>query len=390
MTTNVTLTRPSILLVDDAPESLQLLTQLLRAESYEVRPVLTGTQALQAAQNIPPDLILLDIIMPDIDGYEVCRQLKKNPRTKEIPVIFLTGMNQDENEAKGFELGAVDYISKPFNPDIVKARIKTHLQLKIQQDLLKHQAEELRIAYSELETFSYSVSHDLKSPLQLIRNYSDFIYKKMTSLQDEEGAEDAMIIKMACDKMYSIISELLKLSKASMESMSLEEVNLSQMAESIVSDLKKWNPDRRVEFICEPNIMAKVDFNLIQIALQNLLHNAWKYTEKETQARVEFGVEQQNNVPVFYICDNGIGFDMKDADQLFEAFKRLSNVREYEGTGIGLAIVYRIINRHAGRIWAEGKLGQGASFKFTLDTSKMMAESPWISGKGGGSHVDEQ
>lgn len=378
--------KPSILLVDDTTDSLQLLTQLLRMESYEVRPVLNGTQALQAARHSQPDLILLDILMPDIDGYEVCRQLKADDRTKDIPVIFLTCMDLYENEAYGFELGAVDYIAKPYNSAIVKSRIRTHLQIKIQNDILRQQAEELRIAYAELESFSYSVSHDLKSPLQIIRTYNDFLAEKMKSQEDEEGLGDTLIIRSSCDKMFEIIDDLLKLSRINTEKISVEPVNLSSMAKSIIKELKKMNPERVVEFICKPDIVADADANLIQIAMQNLIYNAWKYTKKEATARIEFGVTQENGKSVFFISDNGIGFDKNDAEQLFVAFKRLSNTRDYEGTGIGLAIVYRVIKRHGGKVWAEGSMGHGASFKFTLGDCNLAIDTGQKEEKGGGSN----
>lgn len=359
-------TSPSILLVDDTAETLQVLTQLLREESYEVRPVLNGEQALLAAMNSPPDLILLDILMPDLDGYEVLRRLMADPKTREIPVIFLTAMNQEENEEKGLVLGAVDYIAKPYNEAIVKARVNTHIQLKLQRDQLVRQAEELRLAYNELESFSYSVSHDLKSPLQVIRTYSEFLATSLEKCGDMQAVEDAREIQTACEKMNQIINDLLQLSRASMESLFYEITDLSAMAECIITGLRRNDPDRRVEFLCEPGIKAMADSNLMQIAMQNLLHNAWKYTANTEKAVIELGVERQNGKLVICIHDNGIGFDMAKAGDLFKAFKRMHGSEDYEGTGIGLAIVFRIIQRHNGRIWAESRSGEGTTFRFTL------------------------
>jgi len=357
---------PSILLVDDTTETLQVLTQLLREESYEVRPVLSGEQALQAAQSSPPDLILLDILMPDMDGYEVCRRLTADPRTRDIPVIFLTAMNQEENEEQGLAIGAVDYIAKPFNSAIVKARVNTHIQLKLQRDQLKRQSDDLKLAYAELESFSYSVSHDLKSPIQVIRTYSEFLVESLTKCNDTKAVDDAIEIQSACEHMNRIINDLFQLSRANMESLFYEVVDLSAMAEGIITDLRRSSPDRKVEFVCESGIKAKADANLMQIAMHNLIHNAWKYTGKKADAKIEFGIERQNGKLVICIRDNGIGFDMNKAGELFTAFKRMHSADEYEGTGIGLAIVSRIIKRHNGTIWAESSHGEGSTFRFTL------------------------
>jgi two-component system sensor histidine kinase/response regulator len=357
----------SILLVDDTTESLQLMTQLLREECYEVRPVLSGEKALHAAKNSPPDLILLDILMPDIDGYEVCRRLMADPETRDIPIIFLTAMNQDENEALGLGLGAVDYISKPFNAAILKARVKTQIQLKVQRDLLFQQSVALKEAYNELESFSYSVTHELKSPIQIIKTYSKCVLKSLGKYKDEQAIKDVTEIQAACVQMNIIINDLLQFSKASVGNLTYETIDLSQMAEEIFSQIKKLNSSRTVEFSCEKNIKVDADVNLMRIALYNLLHNAWKYTEKKEIAKIEFGIEQEQEKHIFFIRDNGIGFEMSQAGDLFTAFKRLQSANEFEGTGVGLASVSRIIKRHGGTIWAESVVGNGSIFRFTLD-----------------------
>lgn len=357
----------SILLVDDTTESLQLMTQLLREESYEVRPVLSGEKALHAAKNSPPDLILLDILMPDIDGYEVCRRLMADPETRDIPIIFLTAMNQDENEALGLGLGAVDYISKPFNAAILKARVKTQIQLKVQRDLLFQQSVALKEAYNELETFSYSVTHELKSPIQIIKTYSKCVLKSLEKYKDEQAIKDVTEIQTACVHMNTIINDLLQFSKASVGDLTSETVDLSQMAEEIIMQLKKLNTSRTVEFICQKNIQVDADINLMRIVLYNLLHNAWKYTEKKDIAKIEFGIDRDQGKPIYFIRDNGIGFEMSQIGDLFTAFKRLQSANEYEGTGVGLASVSRIIKRHGGTIWAESIVDNGSIFRFTLD-----------------------
>lgn len=356
----------SILLVDDTTESLQLMTQLLREECYEVRPVLSGEKALHAAKNSPPDLILLDILMPDIDGYEVCRRLMADPETRDIPIIFLTAMNQDENEALGLGLGAVDYISKPFNAAILKARVKTQIQLKVQRDQLFQQSVALKEAYNELESFSYSVTHELKSPIQIIKTYSKCVLKSLETYQDEQAIKDVFEIQEACAHMNIIINDLLQFSKASVGNLTYETIDLSQMVEQICAQLIKLDSKRTIEFVCEKNIKVDADVNLVRVVLYNLLHNAWKYTAKKDIAKIEFGIEYDQGKPVYFVRDNGIGFEMSEVGELFTAFKRLRSANEYEGTGVGLASVSRIIKRHGGTIWADSIVEEGSIFRFTL------------------------
>lgn len=358
---------PSILLVDDTPDTLQVLTQFLKEEGYEVRPVLNGFQALAAANNNPPDLILLDIVMPDMDGYEVCTKMKENPATRHIPIIFLTAKSHDENVERGLVLGAVDYITKPYNPDVVKARVATHVELKLQRDMLLMQAEDMKRSYEELEAFSYSVSHDLKSPLQVIRTFSSCLLECLEAYGYDDCVDDVRTIQLACEQMDQIITDLLQLSKANMESLSIETIEMDSIAKVIVSDLRRKNPDRNVEFICEDNMTANADSNLMHIALFNLIQNAWKYSSKQENAIIEFGTEEINCKKTFYVRDNGVGFDIRNAKELFTAFKRFHRAEDYEGTGIGLAIVMRIVKRHGGSIWAQSEVGKGSKFTFTLN-----------------------
>jgi len=357
----------SIMIVDDSPDALRVLTELLKEEGYEVRPVLLGRQAIKAAISTPPDLILLDVMMPDMDGYEVCRKLKASPETKDIPIIFLTALDLEENEETGFALGAVDYISKPIQIAIVRARVKTHIQLKLQRDQLELQTVELQALNSELESFGHSVSHDLKAPLHIIKMYGEMIQKTFEREKDEQGYEEIQIILNACARTYRIIDDLLKLSTISRAELSQERVDLSALAETSFQEIRKSQPERTVEFICMPGLMTVADLNLIRIAIFDLLSNAWKYTSKHKTARIEFGAIQKGVALVFYVKDDGAGFDSENATELFAPFVRFHSESEFEGTGIGLSIVNRIIMRHGGQIWAESKPEKGATFWFTIN-----------------------
>jgi light-regulated signal transduction histidine kinase (bacteriophytochrome) len=225
---------------------------------------------------------------------------------------------------------------------------------------------DLQIINKELESFSYSVSHDLRAPLRSIDGFSNLILKKYGSTLNDEAKDYFQRVMNATHQMGQLIDDLLKLARLNRVEMTLESTNLSEIAVSIVEEFKAAQPDRRINVHIQPNIFAKVDKSLMQVALHNLFENAFKYTRNTEQAEIDFGRILENGKNVYYIRDNGVGFDMKYVDKLFGAFQRLHSVKEFEGTGIGLATVQRIIHRHKGRIRAEAEPGKGAAFYFTL------------------------
>jgi len=225
---------------------------------------------------------------------------------------------------------------------------------------------ELEAINKELEAFSYSVSHDLRAPLRSIDGFSNKILKDYAGLLDEQGKDYFMRVKNASQRMGVLIDDLLKLSRLSRVEISMETTNLSDMAESIVNDLKASDPERKASFQIQKEMMAKVDRSLVQIALQNLLGNAWKYSKNQPEAKIEFGTFLKDGQTVYFIRDNGVGFDMKYVDKLFGAFQRLHSISEFEGTGIGLATVQRIIRRHQGTIWVDAEINKGATFFFSF------------------------
>ena len=225
---------------------------------------------------------------------------------------------------------------------------------------------DLELINKELESFSYSVSHDLRAPLRSIDGFSNKILKEYGELFDEQGKDYFMRVKNASQHMGQLIDDLLKLARISRIEMNMEIMNLSDIALSIADELKESNPERNVSFRIQQDIIAIGDQNLIQIVLQNLFDNAWKYSKNEPTAIIEFGTFQKDEQLVYFIKDNGVGFDMKYVDRLFGAFQRLHSHSEFEGTGIGLATVQRIIRRHQGTIWVDSEVNKGTSFFFTL------------------------
>jgi PAS domain S-box-containing protein len=231
---------------------------------------------------------------------------------------------------------------------------------------LMQKTTDLLYANKELETFSYSVSHDLRSPLRAIKGFSTILLKDYSNNLDADGQDFLNRIKGGADRMSDLIDDMLSLAKISRDEMDPKEIDLSDVVESIVSELRQAEKDRNVEAIITKGLKAHCDARLMHIALSNLIGNAWKYSSRTPYAVIEFGTVEKNEETVFFVRDNGAGFDMAHAKKLFTPFQRLHSDSHFTGTGIGLAIVNKVIQRHGGRIWGEGKTGKGATFYFTL------------------------
>ncbi len=518
--------KANILVVDDKPANITLLAQLLTKEGYNVRVAPNGKLALNSINIKPPDLILLDIKMPEMDGYQVCKTLKNNPQTREIPVIFISALGDVVDKVKAFQCGGVDYINKPFETAEVLARVDNQikwrsLQIKLQEknqelqkeiekrkeaeqiiyqsrsllssvlnssldgiavleavrnisgqvtdfrcvlvnpiiskflgveseDLsgkigfklllnkidhlsllndfilllqtrkplekdisyqynnqtnwchfiavklgdgfaitirditdrkkmelelkkvnqeLKKKNHYLEASNKELETFSSRVSHDLRNPLSNIKMLTSLL--KIDLSFDHKIIEYLDLIDESSQQMSDIIEGLLTLAEVNNRKLSLTTVNLSEIANKITKQLKQQEPNRKIEFIIEPNLITKGDQKLLNIALENLINNAWKYTNKQEKSQIEFGFlskknENQTELLIYFVRDNGVGFDMKKSDTIFTPFTRLHN--DFEGVGIGLSTVQKIIHSHGGLIWCNSQVDQGATFYFTLET----------------------
>lgn len=225
---------------------------------------------------------------------------------------------------------------------------------------------QLEIANKELESFSYSVSHDLRAPLRAIDGFSQALVEDYKDVLDDTGKDYLRRVRAAAQKMGALIDDMLKLAKVNRTEVTLSEVDLSEMLNAIVEELKDAEPNRNVTVKVTSGLTAWCDSHLMKIALINLLNNAWKYTSKNPDACIEFGMRLHNGSPAFFIEDNGVGFDMAYADKLFGAFQRLHSAGEFSGTGVGLATVKRVISRHGGDIWAKAVPDKGATFYFTL------------------------
>jgi signal transduction histidine kinase len=393
--------RGEILIAEDSPTQAEQLRHLLEERAYTVRVAANGDLALASARESKPTLIISDIVMPGMDGYTLCRSIKSDQELKDIPVILLTSLSEPEDVIRGLECGADNFIRKPYDEKYLLSRLDSVLlnqelrrDRKMQMgvevrlggrryfitserqqilDLLIstygeaiHLNGQLKAANKELEAFSYSVSHDLRAPLRHIDGFSHALLEEYADQLDAQGKDYLQRVRESAQRMAALVDDLLRLSRVTRAEMRHERVNLSDLARDIASELRETQPERRAEFIIAPGIVVEGDGQLLRVVLDNLLGNAWKFTQQRPGTRIEFG-ETQHEVGMAYgVRDNGAGFDMAYADKLFAPFQRLHTVEEFPGTGIGLATVQRIIHRHGGHVWAEGKVGTGAAFYFTL------------------------
>ena len=380
--------RVSILLVDDQPANLLALEAMLQDLGQTLVKAGSGREALKWLLTNDCAVILLDVKMPEMDGFETAELIRQRERSRHTPIIFLTAADRTHTHAvRGYAIGAVDYLVKPVVPEFVRSKVAVFVELAKTAELLRRQSERLRASEQdarelaetraalvadleqknrELETFSYTVSHDLRAPLRRIESFGKALEETQVERLDEEGRRYLARIRACSQEMAQLIDDVLYLSRVARAELRRQEVDLTGLAQAIVERLREGDPGRPVDVRIRPGLVAEGDGQLLRIALENLLSNAWKFTARQPQPRIELGVTHLPGEPAFFVRDNGAGFDMSYADRLFTPFQRLHLSSEFPGTGIGLATVQRIVYRHGGRIWAEGGVGQGATFHFTL------------------------
>jgi signal transduction histidine kinase len=356
---------PRVLIADDSSDMRNYLARILGTR-WNVDLAVDGQAALEAAREHPPDLVLTDVMMPRLDGLALLRELRADPRTREVPIVLLSARAGEESLLAGIETGADDYLVKPFSARELLARVRTHLNLG---RLRRQWASELEAANRELEAFSYSVSHDLRAPLRAIDGFSKALLREYGPRLDEQGRQYLERVGAGIQRMATLIHDLLGLARISRQELVRQRVSLSEIAGRVAAELSTRTPVRQVALHVAEGLSAEADPHLLTIVLENLIGNAWKFTAKREDAVVEVGKRVDGTKTAFYVRDNGAGFDMAYADKLFGAFQRLHSQEDFEGTGIGLATVQRIVKRHGGRIWAEGEVGKGATFYFTLERS---------------------
>ncbi|MDH5327572.1 MAG: response regulator [Gammaproteobacteria bacterium] len=411
-----------VLIVDDIPENLYILNSLLQTKGYQVIEATDGRDALAKARLTPPDLVISDILMPVMDGFILCHTWKNSDTLKQTPFIFYTATyTDDKDRSLALGMGADAFITKPcsfqklldtiekvthadcqkaakstlderdyykkYNTRLInklehklaeleiknKALQKKELELmEVNRHMDKSMAEttrELIRANQESQSFSYTISHDLRAPLRSIDGFSAALLEDCSEQLGDNGRHYLQRIRFNVNTMSAMIDGLLLLSRVNHTDLSPEPVNLAQMAQEIIARLCQQQPHRKVDIDISPDLFAQGDRRLIHILLESLINNAWKYTKHTQQAQIEFKkiADKDKNKLVYYIKDNGIGFDPRYTQKLFDAFQKGHRDREFDGTGIGLTTAQRIVQRHGGNIWAEAQDGEGATIYFCLN-----------------------
>jgi signal transduction histidine kinase len=359
--------KKSILVVDDTPENLRLLAGILTEQGYRVRPAPNGEHALATVQKELPDLILLDIIMPGMDGYQVCHRLKANPQTQNIPIIFISALDEVFDKVAAFSAGGVDYITKPFQVEEVLARVQAHLSLKEMRQMLQAHNQQLREQNSELNAFAHTVAHDLKNPLAKILTSLSLVQEGSSKL-DKEAQELLEISINASRKMRSIIDELLLLASVRKEAVKVGPVNMAAVINQVLSRLSDMLKEYQPELMIPdewPQAQGYAPW--LEEVWANYISNGLKYGGQPP--RLKFGATLQVDGMVrFWIQDNGPGLSPDRQADLFTEFTRLEPVRA-QGHGLGLSIVRRIITKLGGQVGVESAPDQGCLFYFTLPSS---------------------
>jgi len=393
-----------ILAVDDDPDYRGLLADRLRKRGYDVVHAGSGEEAIQLLAVQSVDCILLDRSMAGMGGVETCRRLKGSAMVRDTPLIILTASEQRDAVIEGLGAGADDFVSKANGFEVLSARVQAQIrrkqvedeQRKVREQLLRSELDaaearaakalaetraamaeelartndELAQANRELEAFSYSVSHDLRAPLRTISAFTYAIIEDLGDQLDDRSRDHIRRVLAATSRMSDLIDALFELSRISRTPIGRHRVDLSNLARLVFDELARREPMRAVSLDIAQGLVVDADGRLMRILLDNLLGNAWKFTAGGERATIAVGSEHQGCESVYFVRDDGAGFDMSQADRLFMPFQRLHTDLEFKGTGIGLATVRRIVERHGGKIWAEGSIGGGAKISFTVPVNR--------------------
>jgi len=367
-----------LLIVDDEVAQMQALCNTLQAEGYQTTGFSSAREALASLTADSYDLLLTDLMMPEMDGIA----LLDSARQIDIDIagIVMTGHATIDTAVRAMRAGALDYIQKPFRLNVILPVISRALDLRRlrlenaallereRQTLLDLESanKELQAANRDLESFSYSVSHDLRAPLRAIRGFTDMYLEEFGSAVAPGGRSLLDQVVRGGQRMDRLIEDLLQFCRFSRQPLVKIPINLGELVQHVAGELLAMNSGRKVDLRISELPTINGDPSLLQQVFVNLLSNAFKFTREREVAVVEVKATERDGETVISVCDNGAGFEMKFASKMFGVFQRMHSADQFEGTGVGLSIVQRIIERHGGRIWAEGIVGEGARFHFTL------------------------
>jgi len=374
-----------VLIADDEVAQMQALCDTLAGEGFAPTGVTSGADALLALRDTDFELLLTDLMMPGMDGVELLRSaLTIRPN---LIGIVMTGQGTIDSAVQAMQAGALDFIQKPFKLNFILPVLRrglavrglrlanAELERRIGERTLELEAanRRLEIANQDLEAFAFSVSHDLRAPLRAISGFLELYMTDHATEISSDGRQRLLVVEQSAARMNQLIEDLLTFSRLSRQPLRTRPVSMRELAQRIARELSARQPQRHVEVVIDELPECAGDASLLEQVWVNLLSNAFKFTRDRSAARIEVGCRVEGSAHVYYIKDNGTGFDEKYAGKLFGVFQRLHSAEQFEGTGVGLSIVDRIVRRHGGRAWAEGQLGHGATFFFSIPLSDRSA-----------------
>jgi len=393
----------NILVVDDNPTNLKVLLEYLEEFGFELVVARDGESAIKRAQYAHPDIILLDVVMPGLDGFETCLRLKAHEATKDIPVIFMTALASPDNRIKGFEVGGLDYIIKPFQHEEVFARVTTHLRIrKLQQQLesqnallqekneqlqreiterkraeeqLKDLNQQLREANTSKDRFFSIISHDLRGPFSALLGFSETVITCIDEYSKEKIKENMLRIRTSSEAIYTLLENLLAWSRLQQDMLEYYpgEISLDELTEDSIYLFEPGAEQKQITLrsVVQKNTTAYADSNMIDTVFRNLISNALKFTHSGDT--IEVSATQTGDHVEIAVSDSGIGISREDIPKLFQIDTQYTNVGTAgeKGTGLGLSLCKDLIEKNGGRIWIESEVGTGTTFKFTLPRRAM-------------------
>lgn len=362
-----------VLIVDDVTKNLQLMGTILRNKGYDIALATSGMDALETLKDTQPDLILLDIMMPEMDGFEVCNKLKQNERFRDIPVIFLTGKSATDDIVKGLKAGAADYVTKPFNTAELLLRVKTQIALKKSKDQLLEKNRELQQLNAAKDKFFSIISHDLKSPFQGLIGLTELLHEDINSMGKDDIHEFAKMIHESARNLLNLLENLLEWAVLEQNKQHCEPEK-TDLANVIEKSIKLFHANITAKNITlnntvEKPLLAWVDKNMIDTVIRNLLSNAIKYTPEDGQ--IELTADRNETGIILSISDSGIGMNEKTRKQLFRIGETTSQpgTNNEKGTGLGLLICEELVHKNNGFIDVKSAPGKGSTFTITLPVS---------------------
>jgi len=361
---------PKILIIDDIAANIQIAANTLKKNNFNISYAKSGKLGIERANKISFDLILLDIMMPEMDGYQVCEILKKNEQTKNIPIIFLTAKIDEESIKKGFEYGAVDYIAKPFKINELLARVNAHINLKITQEKYIKLNEELKKVNENKNRLLSIIAHDLRNPFSVLITFSKLLIDTYDDFSKDDIISYLKTFYQTSKTGYSLLDNLLKWSKSQSGVMEVvpEKLDLHDLVEETITLLASQAKRKNIKLY--NNIAKKScaigDLNMILTVLRNLISNAIKFTNEAGEIKI-YGNNDKTNLKIV-VEDNGVGMNHKDIDKIFKIDVKYvtSGTSGEKGTGLGIILCKEFVEKNNGHIYAESEIGKGSKFIFTL------------------------